>query len=88
MKDTEYYMKKIRFEDRKKKIEALQKLEKMNLYNFSGKADSGKWENVILTKEEGSMLLRTLLSIYKAEIDRLEDEINGINECDVERTIV
>ncbi len=88
MTDAEYYMKKIRLDDRRKKVVLLQKLEKKNLYNFSGRADSGKWENVILTKEEGSVILQTLLSIYKADIDRLEEEINGIDECDVERTVV
>lgn len=88
MTDAEYYMIKIKLEDRRKKVKALQELEKKNLYNFSGRADSGKWENVILTKEEGSVILQALLSIYKADIDRLEDEINGIDERDVERTVV
>ena len=88
MTDAEYYMIKIKLEDRRKKVKALQELEKKNLYNFSGRADSGRWENVILTKEEGSVILQDLLSIYKADIDRLEDEINGIDERDVERTVV
>ncbi|BBK22646.1 MULTISPECIES: hypothetical protein [Erysipelotrichaceae] len=88
MTDAEYYMIKIKLEDRRKKVKALQELEKKNLYNFSGRADSGRWENVILTKEEGSVILQALLSIYKADIDRLEDEINGIDERDVERTVV
>lgn len=88
MTDAEYYMKKIKLDDRRKKVKALQELEKKNLYNFSGRADSGRWENVILTKEEGSVILQALLSIYKADIDRLEDEINGIDERDVERTVV
>lgn len=88
MTDAEYYMIKIKLEDRRKKVKALQELEKKNLYNFSGRADSGRWENVILTKEEGSVILQALLSIYKADIDRLEDEINGIDERDVEWTVV
>ena len=88
MTDAEYYMIKIKLEDRRKKVKALQELEKKNLYNFSGRAVSGRWENVILTKEEGSVILQALLSIYKADIDRLEDEINGIDERDVERTVV
>lgn len=88
MTDAEYYMIKIKLEDRRKKVKALQELEKKNLYNFSGRADSGRWENVILTKEEGSVILQALLSIYKADIDRLEDEINEIDERDVERTVV
>ena len=88
MTDAEYYMIKIKLEDRRKKVKALQELEKKNLYNFCGRADSGRWENVILTNEEGSVILQALLSIYKADIDRLEDEINGIDERDVERTVV
>ena len=46
MTDAEYYMKKIKLDDRRKKVKALQELEKKNLYNFSGRADSGRWENV------------------------------------------
>lgn len=88
MTDVEFYMKQIRLEDRKKKISSLKNLEDKILYNFSGKNANGSWKNVILTKEEGSLILNTLLRFYGEDVKRLEEELHGIDGCNVERTIV
>lgn len=88
MTDVEFYMKEIQLKDRRQKIATLNSLKSKVLYNFSGKNTSGTWENVILTKKEGELILGTLLKIYEEDVERLEEELHGIDKSNVRRTIV
>lgn len=86
--DVEYHMKDILLKDRKQKVKKLSKMKNKGVYNFATKKSDGSWENLILSNEDGSLILNTLIKVFEEQAGRLEEELNEFNGDNVIRTVV